>query len=68
MSADILIRDEGSLVLLVPTTAVARDWLVEHVSRDGYQPLRPTIVCERRYVLDIVEGLEGDGLTVEVAR
>jgi hypothetical protein len=61
---DIAIEDHGSVVLLRPLTGTARDWIEEHVNRDGFHPDRPTLVVERRYVSDIVSGAQADGLEV----
>ena len=62
---DVVIKDGGSVVLLEPKTEQARDWLNENIGQDnGYQPYWPTVVCECRYVEDIVGGMIESGLTV----
>jgi hypothetical protein len=61
----IRVEDHGSVILLHPATDAARDWLEEHVGRDdGFQPYWPVVVCEPRYVGDIVAGATLDGLRV----
>lgn len=64
--ADINVRDEGSIILLEPQSPTGRDWIDEHIGPDnGYQPMYPTVVCEHRYADDVIEGMLGDGLTVQ---
>jgi hypothetical protein len=63
--SDFTIRDEGSILLLTPHTEPARSWIHEHIGPDnGYQPYFPTIVIERRYVYDILDGIDSAGLAV----
>jgi hypothetical protein len=61
---DIAIENHGSVVLLHPLTDTARDWIEEHVSRDGFHPDWPTLVVEPRYVEPIIYGAIEDGLRV----
>ncbi len=61
---DISIANHGSIFLLHPLTDAARDWIEEHVSRDGFHPDWPTLVVEPRYVAGIVHGALEDGLRV----
>lgn len=62
---DVIMRDEGSLVLLVAQNKTASDWFAEHVDRSGYQPWLPaTVVVEPRYVDDILHGLVDAGFEV----
>jgi hypothetical protein len=62
---DFTIQDEGSILLLTPHTELAHDWIHEHIGRNnGYQPYFPTIVIERRYVSDILDGIDSAGLAV----
>ena len=64
---DVVIRDEGSVVLLEPQSEQARNWLGENIGQDnGYQPYWPTAVCESRYVEEIIHGMFQDGLVIEV--
>lgn len=62
---DITIHNHGSIVRLVPNTDVARDWIDENIGREnGYQPYYPTVICEPRYVDNVIEGMQADGLTI----
>lgn len=60
---DFAVRNEGSIQLLVPNTDAAREWVSQHISEDA-QRFCGGIVVESRYIDDIVQGIQGDGLTV----
>jgi len=62
---DFDIRDEGSIILLRPLTEAARIWVDENISREGYQPMYPTVVVEPRYIQPILDGLQAEGYTVQ---
>jgi hypothetical protein len=62
-STDILVENQGSILLLRPLTVAAREWVEEHIGEDnGYQPYWPTAVVEPRYVSDIIFAATSDGL------
>lgn len=64
--SEFTLRDEGSLVLLTPTTDEALAWAEEYIGEDnGYQPYWPTVLIEPRYLQQILDGIESDGLTAE---
>lgn len=63
-SLDFSIRDEGSILLLIPLTEPARNWVHENIGRDGYQPLWPTVLLEPRYFRPILDALVGEGFEV----
>jgi hypothetical protein len=59
---DFLLENHGSIVLLRPITAGARQWVDRHIgANNGYQPLWPTVTIEGRYVHPILEGIREDG-------
>jgi hypothetical protein len=63
---DFLCENHGSIFLLKPLTPSATSWAEEHISQDnGYQPYFPTVVVEPRYIADIVQGIQSDGLAVQ---
>lgn len=64
---DVTVEHHGSIVLLKPQTDVGRAWLEDNIGPDnGYQPYWPgSVVVEPRYVVDIIYGLQNDGLEVE---
>lgn len=62
---DILVGNHGSILLLRPATPVGRTWLEAKCDRTGYQPFAcGTLLCEPRYVADIVAGARQAGLEV----
>jgi len=64
-AADIRVEDHGSIVLLRPATTTGRAWLEVHCDRSGYQPFGGgTLLCEPRFVADIVAGAREAGLEV----
>ena len=64
-STDFLLENHGSIFLLRPQTTSARLWVDENIGHyNGYQPYYPTVVVEHRYIANIVEGIENDGLAV----
>jgi hypothetical protein len=62
---DIRVENYGSVVLLRPATAAGRAWLEANCDQGGYQPFSGgTLLCEPRYVGDIVAGAREAGLAV----
>ena len=64
---DILVENHGSVFLLRPVSPIGQVWLQENVIREETQRFGNAVVCEPRYVADIVFGARGEGLLV-VAR
>jgi hypothetical protein len=62
---DFTIQNHGSVVILTPTSAAGRDWVAQHLPPDHMTWGRVGVVVEPRFVSDIVDGIEGDGLEVE---
>jgi hypothetical protein len=64
--ADFTLRDEGSLILLTPVSPSAHEFVEERIgSENGFQPYWPTVVIERRYAQDIIEGVIAQGMVIE---
>jgi len=63
MTTDITVRNEGSLVLIIPETDAASEWLDEHLS-DEVTYWCGALVVEPRYFLDLLCGMESDGLVI----
>jgi hypothetical protein len=60
---DFLLEDYGSIILLRPVTASAREWVGDNIGQDnGYQGLWPTVTLEGRYLAPILEGISQAGL------
>jgi len=64
-SPDFSFRDEGSIVLLTPLSPSAHRFVEERIGSDnGFQPYWPTVVIERRYAEDILEGVIAEGMVI----
>jgi hypothetical protein len=63
-SPDILVENHGSIFLLRPVTCVGQSWLKENVIGEETQIFGNSIVCEPRYVIDIVLGARAEGVVV----
>jgi hypothetical protein len=62
---DFALENHGSIFLLKPLTPSATSWIEEHIGQEnGYQPYFPAVIVEHRYIADIVEGIQNDGLAV----
>ena len=65
ISPDFSFRDEGSIVLLTPLSPSAQQFVEERIGSDnGFQPYWPTVVIERRYAQDILEGVIAEGMVI----
>jgi len=65
---DVIVDNQGTIVLLRPQTDEAMAWIEENIGRgNGYQPYWPTVLVEHRFADGIIEGMVGDGLQVEVS-
>jgi hypothetical protein len=62
--ADILVENHGSVFLLRPVSPVGQAWLQENVVGEESQHFGNAVVCEPRYVANIVFGARGQGLVV----
>lgn len=62
--ADFLLTDHGSIAVLVPQTDAAVEWAGEHLTHPETQQWAGGTVIEPRYVGNIVDGIQADGLTV----
>lgn len=62
--ADFSVGNHGSICLLVPHTAAARQWVADHLTDPETQFWCGSPVIEPRYLEPILEGIEADGLEV----
>ena len=63
--ADVRIENHGSIILLRPLTNGGKSWLDENITGDEVQYMGNAVVCEPRYVENIVAGMIADDLEVE---
>lgn len=61
--ADFILEDHGSIAVLTPVSDEAEDWVLAYLPEDAQQWGRG-VVIEPRYLPPIIEGIEGDGLTI----
>ena len=62
--ADVLVRNEGTVVLLTPKSVEARAWVDENLGLEAWQWLGDSFAVEWRYAPNVVDGMIGDGLEV----
>ena len=60
---DFEVENHGSLFLLRPMTSAAWNWAEQHLPEDA-QMFGQAYAVEHRYIADIVEGIQADGLGV----
>jgi hypothetical protein len=63
MKPDFELCDHGSVCVLVPRTADAREWIEDHVDPAAMR-WAGGVAIEPRYVADIIEGFQAEGLTL----
>jgi hypothetical protein len=63
METDFAVENHGSIILLRPITPAASAWISENIPEEAMEFGGATVV-EPRYIADIVEGIQSDGLTV----
>jgi len=63
-TTDFTVTNHGSLFTLLPNTPEAEDWVADHIPDDA-QYLGRAVAVEHRYIAAIVDGIQGDGLTVD---
>lgn len=63
MATDFDITDHGSIVILRPVSAQAREWTDEYIPEDARWGFGG-VVIERRFFEPIYDGITADGLTI----
>lgn len=61
IDADFLVNDQGSIIILTPTSEAAIEWCDTHLPDDAQRWGPNGYVVEHRYIQDIIDGLEADG-------
>jgi hypothetical protein len=67
ISPDFYVQGEGrfcTVYLLRPLTPAAIEWVEEHIPEDA-QRLGSAVAVMHRFIADIVEGIQNDGLAVQ---
>jgi hypothetical protein len=65
--ADFTAIDQGSIVMLRPNTDAAREWLDENVESESWQWQGPFLCMDARMAQPLIEGIEAEGFTGELA-
>lgn len=60
---DFVLNDQGSIVLLLPNSDAAREWLDDNIGEDA-QYFGRSLVVEHRFADDIIDGIMAEGLIV----
>lgn len=63
VQVDFTVEGGGSLYLFRPHSTAAECWIDEHIPNDA-QTLGNAVAVEHRYIADIVQGAQADGLVV----
>jgi len=63
---DFRLLDAGSICVLTPQNTAAKTWVNENIG--DHQEWAGGVVIEHRYVLDIIQGIAADGLTIAQPR
>lgn len=61
---DIRVDNHGSIMIVTPVTAAGKEWVDLHLNNSEMQRWAGGIVVEPRYLQDIIDGAEADGLVV----
>ena len=62
-SPDFYLSDHGSIVLLTPHSLAAEEWCTEYLPEDCPMWSENSYVIERRYIADILTGIDMEGMT-----
>ena len=63
---DVNVENHGSIVTFSPLNDSAKDWIKENVKTEPWQFLGKKLAVEPRYVQNLIDGMENDGLFVKV--
>ena len=61
---DFAVQNHGTVYLLEPRTPEADEWITENLPEDVIY-LGHMVAIEHRYIGEIVDGIQGDGLSIE---
>lgn len=62
--ADLLVRDEGTVVVFRPATDAAKEWVAENIVSEPWQWLGGRLAVDHRYADSIIQSAAYDGLEV----
>ena len=62
--ADVEFLNHGSVIMVVPVTPVAKEWVADNIALESWQWLGGGFACEPRYAGDLAQGMSDAGLVV----
>jgi hypothetical protein len=65
--ADVVVRNEGTVVMFTPLTREAKIFIKLKVDAEPYQFMGESLVVEHRFAESLIVGMQDDGLDVEIA-
>ena len=63
---DVQIENYGSIWLITPMTASARQWIEENVGAESWQWIGGRLDVEPRYIENLANGMQAAGLSVSL--
>jgi hypothetical protein len=64
MTPDVLIENEGTIVMFQPVTDAARDWFSVNVQTEGWQWFGTRLAVDHRMAGSLIEGLLSEGFNL----
>ena len=61
---DVQVDGGGTVYLVTPITQLAKEWVEQHLSLEGWQWLGGGFAVEHRFITALVNGMMADGLRV----
>ena len=61
---DIHVDGGGTIYMVTPITQLAKEWVEQHLSLEGWQWLGSAFAVEHRFIANLVQGMRADGLRV----
>lgn len=63
-AADVLVDNQGTIMVLTPQTQEAKDWFDENVEAEGWQWMGDGLAVDHRMAENLLQGILTSGLTV----
>jgi len=61
---DLLIQNEGSIVVITPLTSSAKAWIDDNCELESWQWLGASLAIDWRFAEDIINGMKDAGFNV----
>ena len=63
--ADVRISNHGTIVMVLPVSKAAKDWVKENVDVPSWAWMGGSFACEPRLVDNLIDGMRDAGLEVD---